>query len=70
MSSHPYQARYEVHRFLPEKGRPQAEVIDELRTIAREEDTFGRPESAPARCIAATTSTMSSYTRRSASSRT
>jgi len=38
MSSFPYQDRFEVHRGLPEQGRPRAEVLEELRAIAEQED--------------------------------
>ncbi len=38
MSSFPYQDRFEIHRALPDKGRPREEVLEELRTVAKEED--------------------------------
>ena len=37
---YPYAERFGVNERLPEKGRPRAEVLDELRTMAREEDNF------------------------------
>ncbi|HEY5990424.1 MAG TPA: pyridoxal-dependent decarboxylase [Streptosporangiaceae bacterium] len=40
MGSHPYADRFEVHRTLPERGRPRAEVLAELAVMATEEDTF------------------------------
>jgi sphinganine-1-phosphate aldolase len=39
-SAYPYAERFPVNRRLPEKGRPRAEVLDELAEIAREEDAF------------------------------
>ena len=38
MSDFPYATRFPVVRGLPETGRPRAEVLAELREIAREED--------------------------------
>lgn len=38
MSYYPYAERFDVQRSLPEKGRDRAEVLDELRTMAAEED--------------------------------
>ena len=40
MSDYPYADRYAVHRTLPERGRPRAEVIAEMREMADEEDAF------------------------------
>jgi sphinganine-1-phosphate aldolase len=40
MGSHPYADRFEVHRTLPERGRPREEVLAELAVIAAEEDAF------------------------------
>ncbi len=40
MGSHPYAERFEVHRALPERGRPREEVLAELAVIASEEDAF------------------------------
>ena len=40
MSTFPYQDRFTVHRTLPEKGTPRSEVLDALRTMAKEEDAF------------------------------
>ena len=40
MSDYPYAERFEVNRRLPEHGRPRAEILEELRTIAHEEDAF------------------------------
>src|SRR5690242_13325631 len=40
MGDFPYADRFPVHRTLPEEGRPRAEVLAELRTMAEEEDTF------------------------------
>ena len=39
-NAYPYADRFGVNRTLPEKGRPRAEVLDELRTMAVEEDAF------------------------------
>jgi glutamate/tyrosine decarboxylase-like PLP-dependent enzyme len=36
----PYAERFGVNRTLPERGRPRDEVLEELRTIAKEEDAF------------------------------
>jgi glutamate/tyrosine decarboxylase-like PLP-dependent enzyme len=36
--AHPYQHRFPVLRSLPEEGRPRAEILAELHTLAREED--------------------------------
>jgi glutamate/tyrosine decarboxylase-like PLP-dependent enzyme len=36
--SYPYADRFEVHRALPEDGRSREEILDELRTMASEED--------------------------------
>ena len=38
MSTFPYDGRFAVHRRLPEQGTPRAEILDELRTMATEED--------------------------------
>ena len=38
MSTFPYADRVPVHRTLPEHGTPRAEVLDELRSMAAEED--------------------------------
>jgi glutamate/tyrosine decarboxylase-like PLP-dependent enzyme len=38
MSTFPYADRVPVHRVLPERGTPRAEVLDELRSMAAEED--------------------------------
>src|SRR6202044_3547993 len=40
MSSYPYADRFEIHRTLPESGLPRPEVLDQLRTMATEEDAF------------------------------
>jgi sphinganine-1-phosphate aldolase len=40
MSAFPYADRFEVNRALPAKGRPREEVLEELRTMAREEDAY------------------------------
>ncbi|MBX3028301.1 aspartate aminotransferase family protein [bacterium] len=40
MDDFPYRDRFPVHRALPEHGRPRAEVLGELRAMAREEDAF------------------------------
>jgi glutamate/tyrosine decarboxylase-like PLP-dependent enzyme len=37
--SYPYADRFDVHRALPEEGRSREEILDELRTMASEEDT-------------------------------
>jgi glutamate/tyrosine decarboxylase-like PLP-dependent enzyme len=36
----PYSDRFTVNRALPEHGRPRAEVLAELETMAKEEDAF------------------------------
>ena len=38
MSDFPYAGRFEVLRGLPSEGRPADAIVDELRTIATEED--------------------------------
>ena len=38
MPDFPYAGRFPVHRTLPETGRDPTEILDELRTIATEED--------------------------------
>ena len=38
MSDYPYTDRFQVHRTLPDQGRPRDEVLAELRTMAKEED--------------------------------
>ena len=40
MSTYPYAERFGVNRTLPETGRPRAELLDELRQMADEEDAF------------------------------
>jgi glutamate/tyrosine decarboxylase-like PLP-dependent enzyme len=40
VTSFPYQDRFEIHRRLPEHGRATEEILDELRTMAKEEDAF------------------------------
>ena len=40
MSTHPYAERFPVTRGLPESGRPEDELLDELRQMATEEDAF------------------------------
>ena len=40
MAEYPYADRFEVHRGLPEKGMARDEVLDQLATMAREEDAF------------------------------
>jgi sphinganine-1-phosphate aldolase len=37
---YPYAERFGVNRTLPEHGRPRDEVLDELLTMAKEEDAF------------------------------
>ena len=37
---YPYAERFGVNERLPEKGRPRAEILDQLRQMAREEDNF------------------------------
>ena len=39
-SFHPYAERYGVNRTLPERGLTREEVLDQLRTMAKEEDAF------------------------------
>lgn len=38
MSAFPYADRFPVNRVLPPEGRPRAEILDELRTMAKLED--------------------------------
>jgi sphinganine-1-phosphate aldolase len=40
VSTYPYTGRFGVNRSLPDKGRSRAEILDELRTMAGEEDAF------------------------------
>jgi sphinganine-1-phosphate aldolase len=40
MGGYVYEGRFDVNRRLPERGRARAEILDELRTLAREEDAF------------------------------
>jgi glutamate/tyrosine decarboxylase-like PLP-dependent enzyme len=40
MSAYPYQDRYAVTSALPERGRARADILAELRALAREEDAF------------------------------
>ncbi len=40
MPDFPYSDRFTVNRALPERGRPRAEVLAELETMAKEEDSF------------------------------
>ena len=40
MPDFPYSDRFTVNRTLPEKGRPRADVLAELETMAKEEDAF------------------------------
>ena len=40
MSKFPYAGRFEINRTLPDKGRPREEILEELRTMAKEEDAF------------------------------
>ena len=40
MSAYPYADRFPINRTLPEQGRDPGEIIDELRTLATEEDSF------------------------------
>jgi len=40
MAKFPYEDRFPVNRGLPEHGRSREEVLDELRTMAKEEDAF------------------------------
>ncbi|HEX3796157.1 MAG TPA: aminotransferase class V-fold PLP-dependent enzyme [Acidimicrobiales bacterium] len=39
MADYPYADRFEIHRTLPEKGMSREEVMDQLTTMATEEDT-------------------------------
>jgi sphinganine-1-phosphate aldolase len=39
VSTYPYADRFPVNRALPDEGRPRAEILAELRTMASEEDT-------------------------------
>ena len=39
-SDYPYAERFLVNRVLPAKGRPHKEILDELQTMATEEDAF------------------------------
>ena len=40
MSNFPYADRFTVHRQLPEEGTPRGEVLEQLHTMASEEDSF------------------------------
>jgi glutamate/tyrosine decarboxylase-like PLP-dependent enzyme len=40
VSTYPYTERFGVNRSLPNKGRSREEILDELRTMAGEEDAF------------------------------
>jgi sphinganine-1-phosphate aldolase len=40
VTNFPYQDRFEVHRRLPDAGRAAHDVLDELHTMAKEEDAF------------------------------
>ena len=40
MSDYPYADRFPVNRTLPAVGRPRAEILAELETMATEEDAF------------------------------
>ena len=40
MSDYPYADRFAVHRTLPEHGMARAEVLEQLHTMATEEDAF------------------------------
>jgi glutamate/tyrosine decarboxylase-like PLP-dependent enzyme len=40
MSNFPYADRFDINRSLPKQGRSRADVLDELRTMAKEEDAF------------------------------
>jgi len=40
VSYFPYADRFPPNRTLPERGRPRGEILDELRSIAADEDTF------------------------------
>jgi glutamate/tyrosine decarboxylase-like PLP-dependent enzyme len=39
-SSYPYADRFEIHRSLPRDGTPRQMVLEQLRTMATEEDAF------------------------------
>jgi sphinganine-1-phosphate aldolase len=36
----PYEDRFEVHRSFPENGTPRADLLEQMRTMATEEDAF------------------------------
>ena len=40
MSTHPYAERFAVNRRLPESGREEGELLDELHQMATEEDAY------------------------------
>ena len=40
MAGFPYEDRFAVHRSFPEGGTPRAQVLEELSTMAHEEDAF------------------------------
>src|SRR5919112_6491284 len=40
MARFPYAERYGVNRSLPEKGIPRDEILQQLETMAKEEDAF------------------------------
>src|SRR5215203_1985943 len=40
MSTHPYVDRFPVNRRLPESGRLESDLLDELKAMATEEDAF------------------------------
>ena len=40
MPQYPYAERFGINRTLPDKGRTRDEVLDEMRTMAKEEDAF------------------------------
>ena len=40
MTDFPYAKRFTVNRTLPDQGRPRADVLAELHTMATEEDAF------------------------------
>ena len=40
MADFPYADRFPVNRTLPDEGRSPGDVLEELRTMAEEEDTF------------------------------
>ena len=65
MTFYPYADRYDVIRGLPSEGRPRQAILDELREMA---DARGRQvgerKGSPARSTAATTTTTSSWARR------